>query len=360
MKMNPPVMLLFALWLTGSTLPSGAVEPGKASATPKKWFPGHYVMLEPDTYATNNKSFRVLRGADGRLFEGLFMYVTWGQIETNRGAFCWSKIDTLMNALPDGKKIGFSLSWQGWGGAQACPGDMIGNALYDGGQRERAAKQASGRVLRSGVRFATIHMPSTMDRYLAFAKAFAARYDADPRLAFVTCAEIPYEASLKVGQYDEAQARASIFRLADMVRLFPHTPCGVLGAWWSFGGADAEKSRFAQTILDAGGGFGFPDLDGTMSGGHYNSHFRPHVLANAGRWPCWMGVEWQDLMPERAGPKFPDCQIESANLTQANFIWWITSNRRRDGGYDFDADVLNYLRAHPAAGITTSYPKGKP
>jgi hypothetical protein len=93
-----------------------------------------------------------------------------------------------------------------------------------------------------------------------------------------------------------------------------------------------------------------------MTGGHYKSHFRPHVLANAGKWPCWMGVEWQDLMPERTGPKFPDDQIQSANLCQANFIWWITANRRKDGGYDFDTDVLNYLRTHPNAGITMTNP----
>jgi hypothetical protein len=62
------------------------------------------------------------------------------------------------------------------------------------------------------------------------------------------------------------------------------------------------------------------------------------------------------LMAERTGPKFPDNQVESANLCQANFIWWITANRRKDGGYDFDTDVLNYLRAHPNAGITMANP----
>lgn len=322
----------------------------------KKWFPGHYVMLQPDTYSADNKSFGVLKGADGKLFQGLFMYVTWGQIETNRGAFCWQKIDTLLKALPAGKKVAFSLSWQGWGGVQACPTDMIDDPVYDGGQRVRGTGSAGGRQLRSGVHFATIHMPSTMDRYLAFTKAFAARYDADPRLAFVTTAETPYEASLKVGQYKEATARACMLRLTEMVKQFPRTPCGALGAWWAFGGGDAEKDKFAKAILDAGGGFGFPDLDGNMTGDHYKSHFRPHVLANAGKWPCWMGVEYRDLMPERTGPNFPDNQIESANLCKANFIWWITTNRRKDGGYDFDNDVLKHLRAHPGAGITTANP----
>jgi hypothetical protein len=353
MKPKNSTMLLLMLSLVSSAFPSGAAESGKATA--KKWFPGHYVMLEPDTYTTNNKSYRVLKGADGKLFQGLFMYVTWGQIETNKGQFCWDKIDTLLNGLPPGKKIGFSLSWQGWGRvAQACPGDMIDKPIYDGGQRVRSSHQKV-----SGVRFATIHMPGTMERYLAFTKAFAARYDSDPRLAFVTTAEIPYEASLKVGQYNEATARSCMYRLAEMVKYFPQTPCGVLGAWWSFGGDDSVREKFARAMLEAGGGFGFPDLDGTMKGGHYNSHFRPQVLANAGRWPCWMGVEWQDLMPERAGARFPDDQIVSANLTKTHFIWWIAANRRKDGGHDFDNEVLPYLRAHPHAGITTNHPSAK-
>jgi hypothetical protein len=154
--------------------------------------------------------------------------------------------------------------------------------------------------------------------------------------------------------FNEATARANMFRLVEMLKQFPQTPCGILGAWWSFGGGDSVKDKFAKAFLDAGGGFGFPDLI-CVGGSHYQSHFRPNLLANAGKWPCWMGMEWQDLMPERAGEHFPDDQITSANLTKANFIWWITS-KRKDGGYDFDTDVLNYLRAHPTAGITTNCP----
>lgn len=356
MNVLHPASLMLALSLTTIVSPAASAEKGQEPLAGKKWFPGHYVMLQPDTYATDNKSYRVLKGSDGKLFQGLYMYATWGQIETTKGTYRWDKIDTLLNGLPEGKKAAFGLSWQGWGGAQACPSDMIGNPAYDQGQRERGGKGANGRQKRSGVLFATIHMPSTMDRYLAFTKAFATRYDADPRLAFITTAEIPYEASLQVGQFDGTTARANMLRLTDMVKQFSHTPSGILGAWWSFGGGDGEKDRFAKAILDAGGGFGFPDLDGNLAGSHYQSQFRPHVLANAGKWPCWMGVEYADLMPERAGKHFPDDQIISANLTKANFIWWITSNRRKDGGYDFDSDVLNYLRAHPTAGITSKCP----
>ncbi len=231
---------------------------------------------------------------------------------------------------------------------------MFDHPDNDGGQRVRSGGAAGKKI--AGVKFATSHHPTAMDRYLAIVRAFATRYDADERLAFVTSAETPYEPSLKGGLYREATARAAIFRLTEMPAFFARTPSGVLGAWWSFGGGDRERDRCAQAMLDAGGGFGFPDLDGTMKGGHYNSSFRPHVLANGGKWPCWMGVEWGDLMPDRTGPKFPENQIESGDRTKTNFIWWVPANRRKDGGYDFDTNVRNYFRAYPTAGMTLERP----
>lgn len=64
-----------------------------------------------------------------------------------------------------------------------------------------------------------------------------------------------------------------------------------------------------------------------------------------------MGVEYNDLMPECAGKNFPDDQIASANLTKTNFIWWITGSRQKDGGYDFDTDVLIPAGSSPSGDL---------
>jgi hypothetical protein len=316
------------------------------SQTTKKWFPGHYVDAGVDEYSTTSKGMRILGGTDGWIFKGLFIYVTWQQIETTKDVYQWSRIDNLLSALPAGKKLALAVQWQAWSsGVQACPDDMLGNPLYDGGQRSRDGKW-----------FSTIHMTATMDRYLAFLRAIADRYDNDERLAFVTSGEIPYENSLKVGLYNEATARANMFRLAEeMPVIFKKTVSGILGAWWSFGGGDTEKNRFAQTVFNAGGAFGFPDLMCSTCS-HYDSHFRATVIANSGKWPCWMGIEWADYLPERTGSPFPEAQLQTANSTKTNFIWWLTANRTSEGGYNLDYDAINYLRAHPDAGITKDYP----
>lgn len=60
-------------------------------------------MTDADIYSADDKSFRVLCSTDGQLFVGLFMDVTRGQIETDRGVFQWEKFDRLLNALPPGK-----------------------------------------------------------------------------------------------------------------------------------------------------------------------------------------------------------------------------------------------------------------
>lgn len=310
-----------------------------------KWFPGHYIDAGIDQYDTGTTAMNTLKGANGYLFQGIFTYVTWHEIETTSGTFHWNKIDNLLDALPAGKKLAVSLSWQAWtSGVQACPDDMKDNPEYDQGQRSRNGKY-----------FSTIHMTTTMNRYLAFAEAFAKRYDSDPRLAFVTSAEIPYNDVLKVGLYNESTARANIFRLvSEMIGYFKNTPCGILGAWWSFGGGATQMENFTQAVLGAKGGFGFPDLV-CKTCSEYNSQFRPYVTANAGRWYSWMGVEWKDYLPFDYGVTFPNDQIASANASKTNFIWWLTANRTAEGGKGFN-DVVNYLKNYPDAGITKEYP----
>lgn len=317
------------------------------AGTPKKWFPGHYVYHNTDDYSTSNSDITFLNSADGAIFQGMFMYVTWGQIETTKDTYRWDKIDGVLNALPPGKKLAVSLSWQGWSKLQACPADMINNVEYD-----------SGQYIKKGLYpFATIYMTSTMNRYLDFVRKFAERYDTNPKLAFVTTAEIPFEDEVKGPKYNVIIARSNIFRLpSEFIPLFKYTPSGILGAWWSFGDNANAEAKFAADTYNAGGGFGFPDVMCLPCLG-YNSHFRNEILEYAGKWPCWMGVEWSDLLPDRAGTSFPQDIIESASKNKTNFIWWIRTNRIADGGYNFTTQALPYLKANPLAGISTDCPE---
>jgi hypothetical protein len=334
--------ILFFLFLTIVQLQTNA----EAATTPKKWFPGHYVYHDSDDYSTSNSDLTFLKNANGAVFQGMMMYVTWGQIETTKDTYRWDKIDAVLKALPKGKKLAVSLSWQGWGKLQTCPSDMLDNIDYDGGQH----------ISGKGFPFATVYMTSTMNRYLAFVKKFAERYDTVPNLAFVTTAEIPFGTDVRGPLFNEATARTNYYRLPnEMIGYFKNTICGILGAWWSFGDNANAEPKFAADTYNAGGGFGFPDVM-CLTCSQYNSNFRNEVLANAGKWPCWMGVEWSDLLPEWAGTTFPQDIIESASRNKTNFIWWLRTNRIAAGGYDFTTQALPYLKANPTAGISTDCP----
>lgn len=67
--------------------------------TPKKWFPDHFIVHNPDDYSTSNSDITFLKSADGNVFQGLFRYVTWGQIETTKDTYRWDKIDNNLRSM---------------------------------------------------------------------------------------------------------------------------------------------------------------------------------------------------------------------------------------------------------------------
>jgi hypothetical protein len=330
-------------------------EDGIVQENETKWFPGNYVSGGQDNYSPDSEAMQVLEGGDGYLFQGMYTQITWHEIEETAGTYHWEKIDDLLDSLPEGKKLAVTLTWLAWKpGVHACPEDMKENiAEYDGGEKM---------IPSSGRWCSTIYMPQTMTRYLAFVKAFADRYDSDERLALVTTSEISYNNEIKDGQYQEKTAAENAYRLTELSSYFERTPCGIHGAWWPYRfedgreEAEADENRFVESVLQSGCGFGFPDLVGQNTK-TYHSSFRDAVLRNAGKWPCWMGVEYAEYLPERYGENFPQDMIDSAGLTKTNFIWWrITDITRKEGGKSFYQDVLPYLRKHQDAGITKERP----
>jgi hypothetical protein len=332
-----------ALVLSVVSVISLSFLPEKVEAAAKKWFPGHYIQAQ-DQYGANDSAISFLKTADAAPLQGLFMYSSWGMIETTKGTYRWDKIDTVLNNLPAGKKLALSLSWTKWGGGnESVPADMIGNSVYDGGIHPKS----------TGVNLGTIYMTSTMDRYLAFVKAFADRYDNDPRIAFITTAEIAFDTAAKGPQYKATTAHANMVRMANaFATYFPHTVSGSLGAWWSFGGSSTD---YVNATYNTGGGFGFPDLI-APGAEHYNSSFRQTVISKAGQWASWMGMEWADLIAPRGSEPWPDAQLNSAKQTKTNFIWWNLGNRISAGGHDFKTQALPQIKKDPYYGITTACP----
>lgn len=331
------LFLVFSLLILFSFL----ISPGAfAQPTPKKWFPGHYLMASENDFNRTSGGWTNLRGANGYLFEGIWLYVTWGEIETGLNTYSWDKIDGMLNALPAGKKLGLSLAWQEWNAKiPPCPADMIDDkntGLYRGG------------YIGTGTRYSTFWLNSTMDRYLNFLQKFAERYDTCRRLAFVVTGELSGTAYRNGPGYDANTCLANLMRLPDFIAYFKHTPSGMLGDWWPYLGS---MSTFIQKTVAAGGGFGGPDIhvDGTSLSGY--------ILSNAGKQPNWQGMEWMDLKEFAALP-FPKAQLDVSTAWKTNFIWWNTNNRSNETppGHNFNTEVINFLKANPGYGISKACP----
>lgn len=297
----------------------------------KKFYPGHYIGLGVDAFDIRPAIQRELAADHWR---GVFTYLTWGLVEPEKGVYRFDDVRALLDALPAGKKLGVSLAWQNWSGAGSpVPADMLKGSQYDGGYRIRVAEGK-----KAGVGFACVHMPAVMDRYLAFVRAFARAFDGDDRLAFVTSAEIPYETSLRVGQYDQAVGLQNMMRLAQAFpRSFGATPTMSLGAWWSWGTA-AQGRQYLASWQMQGGGAAFPDL--RVEGVEF---YRPQVMALGSTMPVAMGVEWDDYVDlEAVGTEFPRSQLHTAEQYSADFIWWLFADRAEVGGHSF-AEASRWL-----------------
>ena len=336
------------------------------SNSQKRWYPGHYVGYSNDTYDKSSKAISFLNGPNGYLFEGLYMKIYWSDIEKDKDVYDWSIVDNFLPLIPAGKKFACNLAPQSWHANQhVCPKDMIGNPIFDGGEQWMdTANVSKGDTCW----YSTIYMNTTMDRYLAFVKAFADRYDNDERFAFVTSGEIQLDPVARGKQYNENTAVSNWYRMANYFpSCFKNTVSGVTGAGWSFHkgtpGFNAEKDNFAKIVLNAGGGFGFPDLV-AQSSKTTKLAFTSNLIANAGKWPSWQSVQYQDYFAKEYGDSitFPADQMVTANLYKTNFIWWVPYNTTKlAGGQSFD-NAVKYLKAqrilHPDInpGITLNYP----
>jgi hypothetical protein len=195
-------------------------------AAQKKWFPGHYLMATENDFAMTGKPWSILKGSDGYLFQGIWLYVTWGEIETGLNTYRWDKIDNMLNALPVGKKLGLSLAWQEWHAAiDPCPADMIDDkdtGLYRGG------------YIGTDTRYSTFYLTSTMDRYLAFMRSFSARYDTSSKIAFIMTGELAGTAYRDGPGYSATTTLQNLYRLPQLISFFRLTPSGVLTNWWPY------------------------------------------------------------------------------------------------------------------------------
>jgi len=68
------------------------VKSETATVKEKKWFPGNYIMASENDFQCKSKGWEVIKGKNGDLFQGVYLYVTWSEIESSKKTYHWEKL----------------------------------------------------------------------------------------------------------------------------------------------------------------------------------------------------------------------------------------------------------------------------
>lgn len=187
-----------------------------ASASSKKWYPGHGIKVKDDVGNSTAQTLSDQQGKFSKMSElPQFKYaecrVRWGRVNTVGSTYDWLPIDSnLAAASALGKKVAVLVEYKAFqnGTAFLCPSDLTATAV----------------VTNSGYMM-PMWLASTMDRYIAFWQAFAARYNGDSRIAFVSWSEsAPSLASPFPAGYSRAAYAVQLKRLYAATSVaFPNT-----------------------------------------------------------------------------------------------------------------------------------------
>ncbi len=154
----------------GTTTPTTSTSnvPSPVSGA-KNWHPGHYVFAQ-SVFETIGSIGSKLDGSP--MFRGVEMVYSWNEIETSRGVYNFSTIDSHLSYLAArGKYLIIALHVQPWNsGANYCPAYLKGSE-FGGGVYKDSAQGAYPPVLWNN---------AVRDRYNLLIQALATRYKSHP------------------------------------------------------------------------------------------------------------------------------------------------------------------------------------
>ena len=126
---------------------------------------------------------------DNPAIDGVKLRLGWREVEPSPGAYVWDALDAHLDAARDaGKFVSFSVV-----AGSASPTWLVNDPAVEVIEVERR-----GRV----VPFALPWDPVVVEAWLRFVRAFGARYDDDPHLAYVTASGFGWAVETTLPPYD--------------------------------------------------------------------------------------------------------------------------------------------------------------
>lgn len=281
--------------------------------SPKKWYPGHYVMAGDGKNQGLSKWFR------NHHFVGMQAYFDWGDLESSPGKYNFSAIERVLNQLKGTKmKLSMKIRYKTFN-KHARRGSCAPKYIHSMNGVDTGPKHRRKCIAR-------IYIPEVKRAFIQLGKALGAKYDKHPALASVVVEETAGPGNGHRAFSPQAYLDALQDSLKGLRDAFPTTV--VLQQANYFPGKKASQAMMDKLLIfgyEHGVGFSGPDL-------------MPNTETNATkRFPNYSG-----LMPlamdmqntTRRGKTTPEKALRYAvDELGLNFLFW---THGRSGKWDLD------------------------
>jgi hypothetical protein len=276
-QMKNQTLLMVALVCSLGVLDSQTAEAQQALT--KKWYPGHYLYADEQTFTQGLRSARRDMVKDNPNFTGYHVRYSWAILEPTKDNYDFSLIRRdLETARSDGKKLIVHISERSHSGTDRLPvpAYLMNDPIYEGGVYEVYAATAGTTKL-----LPKIWVPAYAQRMGALLKALGAAFDKDPTLAYVAVPETALNDSTKQPGFTSAKLRDGYMTIyTAAAEGLPNTIFSQFANW--LGGltqADADL-MMAHLVETTKNGLGGPDalaalrpFDGVTSLGALDNAF---------------------------------------------------------------------------------------
>jgi len=338
--------------LAASSTPQASAQPCigdtvKCSSTSErlagaiKWHPGHYMMIRNSHRHDAEDLEYVSLLASEPTITGILRDWTWKSVETSKGVFDFSEIDTYLRAIQNlarPKRFIIRIENRVFGAhtGSVVPDDMLRDPAYLGGE----VSMGSGVVAR-------IWEAPVMDRLIALMQALAQRYDSNPYVEGISTSETA------IGFSSDYPAPVTFSNAALLVQLERYTAAARL-AWrhsnvfveTNFLGSNAQMQAFTDAAVKAQAVVGGPDIvpgkpsqseqivQGALGTG---TDYRGTVAIKSEIQSTELGQKWQ----------FPLAQIYDIayNINHANYILWDRNDYYGMPNVQWTTGILPFIRS---------------
>jgi hypothetical protein len=320
-----------------------------ASAQSIKFHPGHYIMLNGgDSMSTHLKHIDEIKDVDA--IKGVQIRIWWKDLETSKGVYNFSMIDTYLARVKSyHKRLVIRVMDRKFNTTKSSgiiPSYMLTSNYHWGVTRSRTGYVAK------------LWDPVVMDRLIALYRAMGKRYNESGYFEGITTEEStlslpsPYPSGYSDGALEYQYAR-----LISQVRSAMPNTAFFMNANWL--GSTSTMSKLVQSQVTP---YASTNSSNTVpskmntgqivwtGGGSYGADYR-------GRLPIASSVETGEI-GGNLGDYTPS-QIGSYayNTLKVNYLFWVRNTWAGDSSQRWDTGILPYLKKNPPVrtGCPTAY-----